>query len=146
MSTGSGQETASFLIKDQKGVILLEFALSMIILAALFLGTVTLSLALRDYISVHKVAREGAREAVITGNTSAAYSKAMQAAWLWGLKPENLTIWFDREVDGTRTFETCHVKYRTNLFNYLFPTLVGGSPMKDFDIDQEATFGWWDFT
>lgn len=144
MSTDS--ETRKTLTKDERGVILLEFAFSFIVLVILFLGMVTFSFVLKDYVSAQRVAREGAREAVITGSTNAAYSKACEAAWLWGLKPENLSIWFSQDASGNRTFEECYVKYRTNLFNYTFPTLVGQAPLNDFDINTSATFGWMDFT
>ncbi|MDF9409493.1 MAG: TadE-like protein [Pelotomaculum sp. PtaB.Bin013] len=146
MSTDSGRETRNTLIKDEKGVILVEFAFCFIILIVLFLGTVTLSFAFRDYVSLQRVVREGAREAVITGNTSMAYSKAYQAAWLWGLKPENLTITFQQEVDGNRTFEKCYGTYQIELFNYTFPALVGQASLSDININANATFGWWDFT
>ncbi|OPX90335.1 MAG: TadE-like protein [Pelotomaculum sp. PtaB.Bin104] len=146
MSTDYGRETSRSLIKDERGVILVEFAFCFIILMVLFLGTVTLSFAFRDYVSLQKVVREGAREAVITGNTSTAYSKACQAAWLWGLKPENLSIGFQQEVDGVRTVEKCYGTYHINLFNYTFPTLVGQASLSDININAAADFGWWDFT
>jgi len=132
------------IIKNEDGVILLEFAFLVIILIVLVLGFVTVFSVGKDYLSIHKVAREGAREAAITGNENSGYARAYQAAWLWKLKPENLAVELSQTNEGTRTFESCSVTYRTNLFNYTFPTVVGQSPLADFDLHTNAIFGWWD--
>jgi Flp pilus assembly protein TadG len=147
VSTGSGRKTGSCSITgDEKGTILVEFAFSFIVLIILFLGTVTVGFAMGDYVAVQKVAREGAREACITSDVNRAREKALQAAWLWGLNPNNITIEFDQESFNNRILKACSVKYRTNLFNKTFPNIIGQASQTDYDINAKATFGWWDFT
>lgn len=144
MSTDS--DIRKSLIKDQKGVVMVEAAFSFIMLIILFLGLVTLSLVIRDHVNIHKVAREGAREACITGDINKAYDAAMQTAWVWGLDTDRLTVQFRRQYMGNRNLETCIVTYRVNLFSRAFPKLAGGSSLADYTIRSQATFGWRDFT
>jgi len=118
----------------------------MIILLVLFLGLATVWFVAKDCISIQKVVREGAREAVITGSEDRGISMAYRTAWLWGLDPDRLTVSFSRHVDGTRTFETCYATYRVNLFSHTFPALVGRAPLSDFDVKASAVFGWRDQT
>ncbi|SFH34039.1 TadE-like protein [Desulfotomaculum arcticum] len=134
------------LIKNQKGVIIIEAALSFIVLLIFFLGLVTMSFIFKDYINIQKVAREGAREACITGNIDRAYDTAVQTAWLWGMDTNRLTVKFRKDSIGNRNLETCVVTYRVNLFSKTFPKLAGGSSLTDFNINAQATFGWQDFT
>lgn len=147
MNTGTDRKTDISLIKNnEKGVILIEFALSFIVLVVLFFGVVTVGLAVGDYVAIKKAAREGAREATITGSDYAGQVKALQAAWLWGLNTSNLTVGFSQENYGNRVFKICSVKYRTNLFNKTFPMVVGQGNLTDYNIEAKATFGWWDFS
>jgi Flp pilus assembly protein TadG len=134
------------LIEDERGVIIIEAAFSFILLIFLFLGAVTLSFVIRDCYNIQKVAREGAREACITGSVESGYNKALSSAWLYGLDPDRLTIKFDNQHTGNRNLITCDVTYRINLFSRTFPQLVGGDSLFDFDVHSKATFGWWDFS
>ena len=141
MLTGSGRRTNLFTtntVRDQKGSVLLEFIFSISFLLVIFIFTVTFSFFFADYYGVQKVAREGAREASITGNVDWARVKAEQAAWLWGLDPDRVSVDFFR--DGTVV--TCHVIYTVSLFHKTFPKLLGGRPLTDVTINAGATFVW----
>lgn len=138
--------TRESLAKDQRGVIMIEAAACFIFLIVIFLGLVTLSFVIKDYYGIYKVAREGAREACITGDINRGYDRALQTAWLWGLDTDRLTVRFERDYIGNRYIETCIVTYKVSLFNKVFPELVGGSRLSDYEITGRATFGWWDST
>jgi len=139
--TGSGRRTDLYTTKiavNQKGSVLLEFILSISVLLVIFIFAVTFSFLFADYYGVQKVAREGAREASITGNVDWARVKAEQSAWLWGLDPNRVAVDFFR--DGTAV--TCHVTYTVSPFHKTFPELIGGSPLTDVTMNASATFVW----
>lgn len=141
MSTGTGrgaEVSPTNLFKSQKGSILLEFAFSIGILMVIFMATVTFSFLYADCYGVQKVAREGAREASITGDTNWAGYKALQEAWLWGLDPGRMSVSFDQ--DGFAV--TCYVSYTAAPFNRTFPRLLHGSPLGDYNLNASTTFVW----
>jgi len=142
----TASEIRAHLIEDEKGVIIIEAAFSFILLIFLFLGVITLSFIIRDCYNIQKVAREGAREACITGSIESGYNKAMSSVWLYNLDSDRLTIKFNNQHTGNRHTVTCDVTYRINLFSRTFPQLVGGKSLVDFDVHSKATFGWWDFS
>lgn len=147
MNIGSGREVrTSSIKKNEKGVILIEFAFAMIVLIVLFFGVVTVGFYIADHVAIQKVAREGIREATITGSEDAGRDKAIQAAWLWGLNPLNLTIEFTGSSNNGRIVKICLVKYRANIFNKTFPKVIGEKSLTDFDINARASYGWWDFS
>lgn len=125
-------------LRDQKGAILLEFAFVITILMVIFLATITFSFLLSDFYGVQKVAREGAREASITGSTQWAGEKVLQAAWLWGLDDGRVTIDFSR--DGTAV--TCYVTYASTPFHKNFMTIFGSQPLSDVTMRARASFVW----
>lgn len=141
MLTDSGRKTGRCIIRslrNDKGSVLLEFVMVITVLTVIFMAAVTFSFLFSDYYGVQKVAREGAREASVTGNTDWAGAKALQAAWLWGLDPEKISVEFSR--DGTAV--TCYVTYSAAPFHKTFPVLVGGVPLKDVAMNARATFVW----
>ncbi|MFZ5648123.1 MAG: TadE family protein [Bacillota bacterium] len=119
---------------------MIEFAFAITILLVFFMATVTFSFLFSDYYSAQKVAREGAREASITGEEDVARTKAMQAAWLWGLDPDRVSVNFSQ--NGTAV--TCSVGYTSIPFSKTFPTLVNGNLLQEFTINTRATFVWLD--
>ncbi len=148
MSTGS-ERTAGInstdLLKNRRGSILLEFVSASIMLVFLFLAAVTFSLFFSDYYSIQKVAREAAREACITGSESAGRQKAAEAAWLWGLDPERMEVWFERDSSTNRAIVTCTARYTSQPFYRTFPKLLNRVPLTDVELTARASFGWWDF-
>ena len=141
MRTGSGRRTDLYITRiagNQRGSVLLEFIFSISVLLVIFIFTVTFSFLFADYYGVQKVAREGAREASITGNVDWARVKAEQSAWLWGLDPDRASVYFFR--DGTAV--TCQVTYTVSPFHKTFPKLIGGSPLTDVTMSAGATFVW----
>lgn len=143
MSSGTGRAASSNLIdqiNNQKGSIMLEFVFTITILMVIFLATVTFSFLYGDYYGAQKVAKEGSREASISGDAEWARTKALEAAWLWGLDPDRVSV--DFNTDSTKV--TCNVGYIAKPFNKTFPTLLQGSPIQDVHIHTQATYAWSD--
>lgn len=149
MSTGSGPATGNIStdrLESRNGSILLEFAFVVTVLMVIFMGAVTLSFLYSDYYAIQKVAREGAREACITGSEDRGRGKILEAAWLWGLDPGRMTVSFERRRFTGRIIETCTVSYVAQPFGRIFPTLVNRVPLGDFRLTARAAFGWNDLT
>lgn len=142
MSTGTGQggNNVRCLMRNQKGVIILEFVFTITILMVIFLATLTFSFLFADYYGAQKVATEGAREASITKDISWARTKAAEAAWLWGLDPGRTTL--DFYSDSTSV--SCTVHYTARPFNRTFPRLLEGSSLQNFELNTRATYVWSD--
>lgn len=119
---------------------MLEFVFSVSILMVIFLSTVTFSFLFGDYYGVQKVAAEGAREASITGDTGWARTKALDAAWLWGLDTGRMSV----EFNNDSTAVTCLVHYAARPFSRTFPGLLGGSSLQDYHLNTSATYIWTD--
>ena len=117
---------------------MLEFVMSVTILMVIFLAAITLSVQFADYYGIQKVAREGAWEASITGDTSWGKVKALQSAWLWGLKPEKINVRFTE--DGTSV--TCNVSYISTPLYKDFLKMINGKPLKDITLKSKARFIW----
>jgi Flp pilus assembly protein TadG len=158
LSTGSGRAAGSILtnrgcraslpaaaenrLKSQKGAVLLEFAFAVTMLLFIFMGFVTVSLLFFDYYGVQKAAREGAREACISGSEEVARAKALESAWLWGLDPARVTVEFQADSPAQRVVKTCIVRYTARPFFKTFPTLLNRSPLQEIEITARAVFGW----
>jgi len=135
-----GQEKNIKVDSNKKGSITLELVFSITILMAVFLGFLTFSLIFSDYHDVQKVAREGARESVITGDQGRGVAKAYETAWLWGLDPGSLSVVIYRDSTGNSVIDTCVVEYTTKPFSKTFPTLLKGRPLDDIKLYGRATF------
>lgn len=129
------KDTDSF-HERQEGVILIEFALTISILMVLFMATITFSFLLKDYYSVHKVAREGAKEASVTHDINWARVKAGQAAALWGLDANRMQMSFSDGVNSV----TCTVIYTADPLNKLFPGLVEKENLTQMHFRSSATY------
>lgn len=141
MSTGSGREAtngSAGINKNQRGSIMIEFVFVVTILVAVFLAAVTFSFQFADCYGIQKVAREGAREASITRDTSWARVRAMQAAWLWGLDQDNMSV--DFETSGTAV--TCYATYTSIPFHRSFLRLLDGSTLNNVTMRGSSTFVW----
>lgn len=124
----------------QEGVILIEFALTISILMVIFMATITFSFLLKDYYGVHKVAREGAKEASITHDTAWAGKKAKQAATLWGLDADKVQVSFSTGGNSV----TCTVTYNAVPLYRAFPKLVDKENLKNVKFTSKATYVWFD--
>lgn len=69
-------------MRNQKGSIILETLFACILLVIVFAGMTEIALITRDQIGVIRTAREGAREAALSGNISSGYSRAREVAQL----------------------------------------------------------------
>jgi len=130
---------------DERGQAMLEFAGSIIIFLMLYLFFITIGLRIADYSAVQKVARDGGRQAVMTGDINKGLEKARQTAWMWKLDPDKTDIYFYSSNYGQRSFITCETKYRSSPFSRMFPALVGGQPVDEKILTGKATFGWYDY-
>ncbi|WP_157834957.1 TadE/TadG family type IV pilus assembly protein [Desulfofalx alkaliphila] len=136
--------TRTNIVKDEEGVIMLEFAASIIILLLLYVFLINVGLRVADMSAIPKVARDGARQAAVTGNLNDGYSKAQQSAWVWGLDTNKLNINLNTYSFGSRQLIDCDVEYTSSPFSRMFPTVVGGEALDDKKLRYKATFGWWD--
>lgn len=124
--------------KKQQGSVMLEFVMSVSILMVIFLAAITLSVQFADYYGIQKVAREGAREASVTGDVSWGRAKALQSAWLWGLKPEKINVNFTQDSSTV----SCNVSYVSTPVYKDFIKMVNGKPLKDITLRSRARFVW----
>ncbi|MCL6612763.1 MAG: pilus assembly protein [Peptococcaceae bacterium] len=140
MRTGSDRKTGR-LTTDQKGSVMLEFVFAVSLLVVVFLAAVTFTLHFADYYGVQKVAAEGAREAGMTRDMDWARTRAYQAAWLWGLDPERLSV--ELYPDGSTV--TCRVTYVSVPFHRTFPTLLKGKPLGEIVLSSGATTSYYEY-
>ena len=141
MLTDSDRRTGSYTtdaVGNQKGSIFIEFVFAMTILLVMFMAAVTFSFLFSDYYGVQKAAKEGAREASLTGDIDWARTKAYQSAWLWGLDQDKIAVEFYQ--DGTTV--TCYVTYTSAPFHRTFPTLVKGKSLNDVNMSASAISAW----
>lgn len=117
---------------------MIEFVFAMTILLVMFMATVTFSFFFADYYGVQKTAKEGAREASLTGDIEWARIRAYQSAWLWGLDSDKVAVEF--YLGGATV--TCRVTYTSAPFHRMFPTLVRGKPLSDINMNVSATSAW----
>lgn len=143
MSTNT--PTPENITRDERGQAMLEFAGSIVIFLILYLFFITIGLRIADYSAVQKVARDGGRQATITGDINKGLEKAEQTAWMWKLAPSKLDINFYSENYGQRRFITCEVTYISSPFSRMFPTIVGQQPLDEKTLTGKATFGWYDY-
>ena len=115
---------------------MIELVFSISILMVIFLATLTFSILYKDYCNIQKVAREGAKEAIISRDVNYARNKALETAWLWGLDPGRTEVEFFGGSDDV----TCTVHYIAKPFNKTFPKLLEGSPLQDYHLQTSARY------
>ncbi|MFZ5650845.1 MAG: TadE/TadG family type IV pilus assembly protein [Bacillota bacterium] len=126
------------LINDQRGAILLEFTFAVSMLVVIFLASVTMAFLFSDSFDVQKAAREGAKEASITGDVGQGMAKAYQSARMWGLDPARISVEF--YSDNFTMTKTCVVQYTSKPFSRTFPKLLNRPPMDDIALYGRATY------
>ena len=137
MNTGL-ETNLKALNRNQSGSVMLEFVMSVLILLVIFLAAITLSCQFADYYGIQKVAREGAREASVTGDVNWGRAKALQSAWLWGLKADKISINFSQDS----TTVSCNVSYISTPMYKNFLKMVNGKTLKDIILRSKARFVW----
>jgi len=133
--------TPANITTDQKGQAMLEFAFSIIILVLLYLVIITVGLRIGDLVALNKVARDGGREAAITGDINQGQNKASDTAWAYKLDPARLTVSFTNAGDVV----ICEARYRSTPFADLLPGFTGNTETEDKNMTARAVFGWWDY-
>lgn len=137
MSSGRGW-ASSGLINEQKGAVLLEFTFAVSMLVVIFLAAVTTAFLFSDGFEVQKAAREGAREASITGDDGRGMARVYESALLRGLDPGRLSAEF--HSDSVSNTKTCVVRYTSRPFSRTFPKLLNRPAMDDITLYGRATF------
>lgn len=138
VNTGLEMTNLKSLNRNEKGTVMLEFVISVSILLVIFLAAITLSCQFADYYGIQKVAREGAREASVTGDVDWGRAKALQSAWLWGLKSDKINVSFSQES----TTVTCNVSYVSTPMYKKFLKMIDGKTLKDITLRSRARFVW----
>jgi hypothetical protein len=128
------------ILKEKKGAILLELTMTVSILMVIFIAIITFAFLFADYYTVHKVAREGAKEASISRDIVLAERRAKQFALLWGLNIKETDI----EFVARNSSVTCYVTYMSNPMYRNFPLLLGLSKFTAVRFESEATYVWFD--
>ena len=136
--------TRGNIIKDQSGQIMLEFTVSIVILVLLYLVIITIGLRIADLAAVNKAARDGGRQAAITGSLSAGENKAYETAWEEGLEVSRFDVNLSTSSYGGRNTVICETSYVSAPFTAMFPTMAGNVPVDDKVFHARSIFGWWD--
>lgn len=123
--------------KSEKGTVLIELVISCLVLIIFFYVCAGTWFLIRDKVYLHKVARNGAREAVIIGgDVEAGRNKAYNAAQqFFGSQALKVDISIDRYDSYKFHSVTCSVSYRHPVF---------GNLGREVDLHDRATFGWQD--
>ena len=136
---------AATITNDQHGQAMLEFAGSIIILVCLLVALIDIGLRMADYSAVYKAARDGGRQAAITGNISDGINTANQTAWAWGLDPGKFSVTMTTSAYGGQNIITCNTRYTSAPLVRMFPSLTGNVAVGEKILTGKATFGWWDY-
>ncbi|NTW05561.1 MAG: pilus assembly protein [Peptococcaceae bacterium] len=128
------------ILREKKGSIFLELTMSISMLMVIFLAIITFAFLFADYYAVHKVAREGAKEASISKDIVFAERRAEEFALLWGLDIAETEIKF---VTRNRAV-TCYVTYLSNPLYRNFPSLLGSNYLTVIRFKSDATYVWFD--
>ncbi|AOQ23116.1 hypothetical protein MTAT_29680 [Moorella thermoacetica] len=128
-------------LTTEKGSVLIELVFSVVLLTVFFFaiaGTISL---VRDYVYLHRIAREAAREAVLTGDTAAGYMKAEDLAKMYFPRTYGrVTVSLSRQ-DGYRQHSVTATASYPHVA--LYAPFIG--PW-EVNFTTDATFGWWDFS
>ena len=117
---------------NERGVVLIEFALVLPLLLVIFAGMFDMGLAVQRYQAVTNAAREGARMAVLPGYSTAEVESRVRDYLAASGVPGTPTIVVSQitmtPVDTLFTLKKVHVQV-THVFTVLGPiaTLVGGT-------------------
>ena len=124
--------TTHWMDDNERGAVLVEFALVLPLLLVLFAGMFDLGLAFQRYQAVTNAAREGARMAVLPGYSTAEVESRVRDYLAASGVPGTPTIVVSQitmtPVDTLFTLKKVHVQV-THVFTVLGPiaTLVGGT-------------------
>ncbi|MGB9849108.1 MAG: TadE/TadG family type IV pilus assembly protein [Moorellaceae bacterium] len=130
-------------LRPRKGSVLLETVAAFIILTLFFFGLIEMFGLVRDSILLNRIAREAAREAVITGSDAAGRAKAADLANQYFGRYGGLVQTEFIHYDGyQRHSVTCRATYPHKILN----VLQGAMGRGEVNLSARAVFGWYDFS
>lgn len=127
------------MLKSQKGSILVELVLVCFLLTTLMLGTIEIINIIRAEIYIHKIAREGAREAAIWNDTEAGKRMATDASQQYFVSSQPSVNLYTNQVSGKAANVICDVSYNYKPFYFFNNNGLGG-----IELDAKAIYPWWD--
>lgn len=126
--------------KDDRGNVILEFALVFPIFIALVLGTINFAILLNNHIVAASAARDAGRTAAVTGRLSDALSKGQKILEAAGLGQGR----GDVRVSGLGSRServTATVTYRTPVFAPGIAAFLGGKAMdSEITLEQQSSY------
>jgi Flp pilus assembly protein TadG len=127
--------------KSQRGSILVELVFVCVFLMMFMLGTIEVINIIRADIYIQKIAREGAREAAISGDTEAGRRMAEDAAQQYFGSSQPTVLLYTNQSTGDIANVVCDVSYDYKFFFFLNNNGLGGR-----SLDAKAIYPWWDET
>lgn len=126
----------------EKGTVLIELVMSCLILMVFFFACVEVIWMVRDNVYLHRVAREAAREAAITGDINEGYAKAHDVAGMY-FGNQNVGVSLERHDAYRSHTVVCLATYQHKFFGNFSKEALGG---KGVTFSARAVYGWKDFT
>lgn len=126
-------------VKSEKGTVLIELVASCLVLIVFFFACAETWFLVRDKLYLQRIARDGAREAVIVGgSTSSGEDKARDdARQFFGSRASKVNIQMDRYDSSRFHSVTCSVSYPHPVFGNLISS-------REVNLSARAVFGWRD--
>ena len=118
---------------------MLEFVAACLVLVVIFTGITETALLIKDRIYLQRVARDGAREAAITGSIEAGRYKAQDRA-LQYFRNNKAYIDITTRRYGNVEYITCNATYPHSLATGLGKMLTEREVM----LNAQAVYGWYD--
>lgn len=109
------------------------------LLTTFTLATIETINIIRANIYIHKIAREGAREAAIFSDIVAGKSMADDAAKQYFVASKPTIALYKNQVAGKTSNVVCDVSYNYKPFYFLNNNGLGG-----IELNAKATYPWWD--
>jgi Flp pilus assembly protein TadG len=134
-------DCAMRILKSQKGSILVELVVISMLLVMFVLGTIEVFNIVRADIYLHKIVREGAREAALTGSTGAGEAMADDVAKQYFVSSNVVIppIYHGYSAEGDTANVVCEASYFYKHFSFLNKKGVGVT-----ELNAKAIYPWWD--
>jgi len=131
-------------MRNQKGSVMVETVFACMILLLIFAGMTEIVFLVRDEIGVIRVAREGAREAALSGNLSAGTARAYEVAAMTLLSRPRVEM--TTEAAGGATDVICRASYaHYPFFSRLKLPLIGDVTWGVVNLSEEARYHFRDY-
>lgn len=124
---------------DEKGTILIELVVSCLVLLMFFYVCTETFFLVRDKMLLERIARDGAREAALTGDTGTGREKAHdRARQFFGKRASEVTVELERKERNGAEVVICTVGYGHPVFGNL------GLSIGEVRLGARAVFSWKD--